>query len=142
MLFVVDTNIFVSALSSASSYHWIIEALLDERFEICLNHEILLEYEEVLTRKYASTTAANFIKALQELPSAHQVEVYFNWNLLADEDDNKFVDVAVAGGASFIITEDRHFRKLSEIEFPKVEVMRIVDFKNWLDNITIPDGKE
>ena len=135
MLFVVDTNIFVSALSTTSPYYWVIEALLDERFEICFNYEILLEYEEILTRKYASNIAANFIKALQELPSAHHVDVYFNWNLLEDKDDNKFVDVAVAGGASFIITEDRHFRKLSEIDFPKIEVMRLEDFKKWLDNI-------
>jgi len=135
MLFVVDTNIFVAALSAASPHHWIIEALLNEQFEIGISQDILLEYEEVLTRKYSPIAAVNFIKALKELPSAKLVEVYYNWNLLADPDDNKFVDAAVAGGALFIVSEDRHFRKLNEIDFPKVGLMRLVDFRNWFDSL-------
>lgn len=133
MRFVIDTNIFVSALSATSPHHWVIDSLLDEEFEICISHDIVLEYEEVLTRKYSVKTASNFLKALQEIPSAHQIEVYFNWNLLDDPDDNKFVDVAVAGGAAFIVSEDRDFRKLSEVKFPKVGLMRLVDFKLWLE---------
>lgn len=135
MLLVVDTNIFVSALSAASPNHWIIEALLDEQFEICVSQDILLEYEEVLTRKYSPTAAVNFIKAIKELPAAKLVEVYYNWNLLTDPDDNKFVDAAVAGGALFIVSEDRHFRKLNEIDFPQVGLMRLVDFRNWFDSL-------
>lgn len=133
MLFVLDTNIFVSALSATSPHHWVIDALLDEHFEICLSHEILLEYEEVLTRKYGTYVTTNFLKALQELPNAHNVEVYFQWRLLEDEDDNKFVDAAVAGGASFVVSEDRHFRKLVEVDFPQVGLMRLNDFKGWFD---------
>ena len=135
MLFVLDTNIFVSALSATSQHHWVVEALLNEHFEICVSHEILLEYEEVLTRKYGANIAAYFLKALQELPSVRNVEVYFQWNLLLDEDDNKFVDAAVAGGASFIVSEDRHFRKLSEVDFPKIKLLRLEDFKHWYDDL-------
>lgn len=142
MLFVIDTNIFVSALSATSPHHWIIEALLDEHFEICVSQDILLEYEEVLTRKYSAIAAVNFLKAIKELPSAKQVEVYYNWNLLADPDDNKFVDTAVAGGALFVVSEDRHFRKLNEIEFPKVGLMRLADFRNWFDNLPATGGEE
>jgi putative PIN family toxin of toxin-antitoxin system len=133
MRFVIDTNIFVSALSATSPHHWVIDSLLDEKFEICISHDIVLEYEEVLTRKYSVKTASNFLKALQEIPSVHQIEVYFNWNLLDDPDDNKFVDVAVAGGAAFIVSEDRDFRKISQIDFPKVGLMRLADFKLWLE---------
>lgn len=45
---VIDTNVLVAALSSKSVYHWLIELLLDEQFELYLTGEILLEYEEVL----------------------------------------------------------------------------------------------
>ena len=135
MLFVLDTNIFVSALSATSEHHGVIEALLAEDFELCVSHEILLEYEEVLTQKYGIKIADNFLKALQELPAVHKVEVYFKWNLLLDEDDNKFVDAAVAGGASFIVSEDRHFRRLAEFDFPKLELLRLTDFKRWHDEL-------
>lgn len=43
MLFVLDTNIFVASLSLTSKHHWVIEALTDERFELCISHDILLE---------------------------------------------------------------------------------------------------
>ena len=133
MLFVLDTNIFVASLSLTSQHHWLIEALMDEHFEICVSHDILLEYEEVLTEKYGSAITSNFLKALQELPNVRPVEVYYQWNLLADEDDNKFVDAAVAGGAAFIVSEDRHFRRLAEVDFPKVELMRLDEFRQWYE---------
>jgi len=104
---------------------------LDEKFELCISHDILLEHEEVLIRKYGEFVASNFIKAIQELPTVHQVDIYFNWNLLDDPDDNKFVDVAVAGGAAFIVSEDRDFRKLLDTEFPKVGLMRLHEFEKW-----------
>ncbi len=108
---------------------------MDERFDICISHDIVLEYEEILTRKYGPVIATNFLKALQELPNVYNVEVYFRWNLLTDEDDNKFVDTAVAGGASYIVSEDRHFRRLAEADFPKVELMNLEDFSVWFDQL-------
>jgi predicted nucleic acid-binding protein len=41
----------------------------------------------------------------------------------ADEDDEKFVDCAVCGSADFLITNDKHFNILKNIEFPKVKVV-------------------
>jgi DUF1016 N-terminal domain len=36
------------------------------------------------------------------------------------EDDNKFVDIAIASNADYIITNDKHFKILSKISFTKV----------------------
>jgi uncharacterized protein len=52
MRIILDTNVIVSALSSRSAFHWIIEALLDEQFEMAVSNEVLTEYEEILTQKY------------------------------------------------------------------------------------------
>jgi predicted nucleic acid-binding protein len=76
-----------------------------------------------------------FLKALQELPNVRPVEVHYQWNLLAVEDDNKFVDAAVAGGAAYIVSEDRHFRRLAEVDFPKVQLMRLEDFRQWYESL-------
>jgi putative PIN family toxin of toxin-antitoxin system len=81
---VIDTNVLVSALSSRSIYHWLIEALLDEKIELYITEEILLEYEEVLRSKYSETVASNFLVALRELPNVHYAHVYFRWNLIKD----------------------------------------------------------
>ncbi len=48
-------------------------------------------------------------------------------------DDNKFVDCAIAANAHFIVTEDKHFKILSEIPFPKVNVISAKDFKKQIE---------
>jgi len=57
---VIDTNVLVSALSSKSVYHWLIESLLGEQFKLFITGEILLEYEEILKSKYSETVASIF----------------------------------------------------------------------------------
>jgi predicted nucleic acid-binding protein len=46
-----------------------------------------------------------------------------------DKDDNKFVDCAIAGNADYIISNDKHFNILSQIEFPSIEVLKYEDFE-------------
>lgn len=133
MLFVIDTNVFVSSLSSHSQYHWIIEELLDENFEIAVSTGILLEYEEILKQKYNLTAAEAFLQAIQELPNTRLIATYYQWQLLPDEDDNEFVDVAIAANAHYIVTEDNDFNILKRIPFPKVNVLNIASFKTLLE---------
>lgn len=51
-------------------------------------------------------------------------DFYFNL-IKVDPDDNKFVDCAIAGNAKFIVTEDRHYDILQQIDFPKVNIIRL-----------------
>lgn len=53
----------------------------------------------------------------------------YNWNYLTDQDDNKFVDCAVAGNANFIVTHDNGFKQLAQVNFPKIEVIDSEKFK-------------
>jgi len=57
MKVVIDTNVLVAALSSKSIHHWLIQALLNEQFQLFVTDEILLEYEEILKSKYSETVA-------------------------------------------------------------------------------------
>jgi predicted nucleic acid-binding protein len=58
---------------------------------------------------------------------------FYKWDLIiADPDDNKFVDCALNAGADFIVTNDRHFNVLKEIDFPPVQVIDIDSFKKIL----------
>ena len=130
MKIVLDTNVLVSALSSRSVYHWLITELFNEKFEIFLTSEILLEYEEILARKYSVTTANNFIAALQLLQTVHFTHIYFRWQLLKDPDDNKFADCAIAANIDYLVTNDKDFNVLKQINFPKIAVVTIQEFKN------------
>ena len=129
---VIDTNVLVSALSSKSVYHWLIESLLDEKFELYITDDIVLEYEEILKERYAETVAANFLIALKELPNVYFTHVYFRWNLISDPDDNKFVDCYVAAGAHYLISHDTHFSVLKRITFPTVNIVKMDAFADVL----------
>ncbi len=130
MKIVLDTNVLVSALSSRSIYHWLITELFNEKFEVFLTVEILLEYEEILGRKYSMTTANNFIAALQLLKTVHFTHIYYRWQLLQDADDNKFADCAIASNADYLITNDKDFNVLKQINFPKISIVTIQEFKD------------
>lgn len=126
---VIDTNVLVSALSSRSAYHWLIRLLLEEKIEVYVTTEIVMEYEEVLKQKYSAAVAEHFLMALKELPNVHFVQIYFNWNLLDDEDDNKFADCYIAANAAYLITNDSGFNKLKTVSFPSFTVLNIQEFE-------------
>lgn len=50
----------------------------------------------------------------------------------ADPDDNKFVDCAFAANATYIVSNDRHFDVLSKIDFPKIQVLKLIEFLQTL----------
>ncbi len=50
--------------------------------------------------------------------------------ITADPDDNKFVDCAVIAGATYIVSNDRHFDELKRYDFPKVDVRKLSEFLN------------
>ncbi|MCC6460478.1 MAG: putative toxin-antitoxin system toxin component, PIN family [Saprospiraceae bacterium] len=130
---VLDTNVLLVSISPKAPNHWIIRHFLNEDFILCVTTDILLEYEEVITLHMGALTATNFMEALENAPHVELITRYFKWGLIeADPDDNKFVDCAIAGNARFIVSEDRHFRVLKQVEYPKVEVIGIEEFRKEL----------
>lgn len=99
---------------------------------MAVSNEILTEYEEILAQKYGQRAAADFLDALDILPNVYRAEVYFQWNLLRDTDDNKFADAAFAAGASYLVSEDRGFRTLKQVDFPRISLLTLNEFKEIL----------
>ncbi len=132
MRLVIDTNIWVSSLSRKSSFNWIFQSFVDKKITLILSHEILLEYEEILKIKYSEKAVEIFLKMIEESENVEYVESFFQWNFLNDQDDNKFVDVAIAANADFILTEDKDFKILKSVPFPKVEIIDIDQFLKLL----------
>ncbi len=92
----------------------IADALQQGRLELAVSNEILLEYEETLTRLSGQGRWQMVLRFLDGISRLHNnvlyVEPQFRFRVVAaDPDDNKFVDCAIAAEAGFILTSDRHF---------------------------------
>ena len=48
---------------------------------------------------------------------------------------NKFVDCAVFANADFIVSDDKHFKELENIDFPRVLVVRLEEFAKLYRNL-------
>ena len=126
---VLDTNCLLQALPTKSPYHKIWTDVFDGKISLCVNTDILEEYEEMIAQKSTPEIANNVVEAIVNLSTTTFQNTYVHFELLpADSDDNKFVDCAVASDAEYIVTNDKHFNPLKEIPWPKVEIIKITDF--------------
>ncbi len=131
---VIDTNCLIAILPSKSPYHKVWTDFLEQQLEICVSNEILMEYEEIISEKTSLAFAEAIIKTLINKPNF--IRVYPTWRfgyIVADPDDNKFVDCAICGRAELLVSNDKHFNILKDIGFPYVRVLRIQDFVQILN---------
>lgn len=136
MRVVIDTNIFVMTLTSRSPFHFIYQSLVSQQYTLLLSNEILLEYEEIIAIKYGRRTADFFMQLVDELPNIDFITPFYRWNMISiDKDDNKYTDCMVAGQADFLVTEDRHFNILHQIEFLDLKVIDLEGFATLVRNI-------
>ena len=45
------------------------------------------------------------------------------------------MDCAIVGNADFIVSEDKHFKELENVDFPKVVVIRLEEFTRLYRNL-------
>ena len=126
---VLDTNCLLQSLPSKSPYHKIWTDVLCGRISLCVNTEILDEYEEILAQKTNSEVARNVVEAIARLHTTVYQEIYVHFGLIIeDENDNKFADCAIASAAEFIVTNDKHFNILRRTPWPNIKVQNIKEF--------------
>ncbi|HZY39351.1 MAG TPA: putative toxin-antitoxin system toxin component, PIN family [Mucilaginibacter sp.] len=136
MKVVLDTNVLLISIPTKSIYRPILDALIENKFQLILSNDILSEYIEVIERKASPLVANNIAEMLLSLEDLGKVEIYFEWKLIeSDPDDNKYVDAAIVGGADFIVTNDHHFNVLNSVDFPKISIIGIKQFLELINNI-------
>ena len=109
---VLDTNILVgAAYAEASASRRIIEACLNGDLIAVLSPALRREYEQILRQ---AVRVRGFDDALRRLlAGAEVVELQRTPRVVPDDpEDDKLVAVAVAAGASTLITNDRHLLTL------------------------------
>ena len=103
------------------------------RFTLCVSNEILEEYLEIIARKASPLVADNVVNAIVESDYVEFVDPQFHLNMIvADPDDNKFVDCAFTANATFIVSDDTHFDVLRGISFPQLLVLKLREFMEKL----------
>jgi len=131
MIAVIDTNCLLASVPPKSTHYWLYAAFKEQRFEWLTSNEIMAEYEERLTTKYSEKTSNLVLSVLSVAPNVIFDEAYFKWNLVEnDADDNKFADLAIAGNADYLVTNDKHFEPLKTISFPKINIVNMAEFRN------------
>ncbi len=109
------------------------DAIINGKIELCVTTDILNEYHEIIGQKTTPQIADTLTTYLLNLPNLLKVEVYYRWDLIKEDyDDNKFVDCAISAGAECIVSEDKHFKVLQNIDFPKVIVLKLLEFTKTL----------
>lgn len=133
---VLDTNCLIMALSKNSESYPAWKKLREGKYTLCVSNEILTEYREVISSHLSAEIADNVIGALCESPFVEFIVPYYHLQLIEqDPDDNKFVDCAFAASAKYIVSNDRHFDVLKQIDFPKIQVIRLIDFIGMLNSL-------
>jgi putative toxin-antitoxin system toxin component, PIN family len=137
MRIVLDTNCLLASLSRRGAYFNVWKGLQQGKYILCVSNEILEEYEEILTQSTNSVIASNVVQTLLNAPTVEFIEPFYRFNLITqDPDDNKFVDCAIAGNATYIVSNDSHFDILKQTDFPKLVVKRIQEFSALLMKMT------
>jgi len=136
MKIVLDTNCLVNVIMPGSYNNEVWQAFRASKYVLCVTNEILFEYHEILAKRYNNLIANTILKELIETPNVERVNPVYRFNLItSDPDDNKFVDCAVTAGATYIVSNDRHFQELDNYDFPKVAVRTLTEFLNIVRNL-------
>ena len=115
---VIDTNVLIAALrsSSGASYQILLAADRGD-FQMALSVPLLAEYDDVSTRPDSGIAipAAAVDAIIRRIAMvAHKQQIYFLWRpLLPDPKDDMVLELAIASGASHIVTFNRRDLRLA-----------------------------
>jgi uncharacterized protein len=130
---VIDTNCLLVSISRNSKFNWLVKSFINKDFNICISSEILNEYEEIIGKYFSQNVLEPFFELLVTADNSYKINTTFKLNLIEnDPDDNKFVDCAFAGNVDFLITNDSDFNVLRNIEFPKINIISLQEFEEFL----------
>jgi putative PIN family toxin of toxin-antitoxin system len=135
MRLVLDTNIIVGAmLREGGAARAVLRLCLQGEVQPIIGVALFAEMEDVLSRESLFRKSQLTYPERLELFAAflsvtRWVPIYYTWRPnLRDEADNHVVDLAVAGNAEYIVTQnERDFAKM-ELQFPQLKLVTAAEF--------------
>lgn len=127
---VVDTSIIISALISAKGPNReVIRQCLKGHYTPLMSNALFLEYEDVASRENILDLCPINIQDIRELLKAFYsvcrwVSIHYLWRPnLRDENDNFLIELAVAGNATYIVTNNIKDIKTAELRFSEFTIL-------------------
>lgn len=136
MKVVIDTHGILNAVSSHSPNKWLYDAFIDEQFIWVASNEIISEYSEIIGHNFGLRVSTFVLESLINAENFQKFEPNYKWQLVeTDPDDDKFVDCAVGANVDYLVSDDKHVRKLLTIKnlFPPVPIITFQEFKRILE---------
>ena len=128
---VVDTSVFVSALlGPVGPSRELIRRCLRSEYQPLMGNALFCEYESVINReeicRLCLLTSSEIEVLFQAFLSVSQwVNIYFLWRPnLTDEADNHLIELALAGNASSIITNNVKDFQNTDLLFPNLSILK------------------
>lgn len=124
MRIVVDTNVFIGACLGAGASNAVVVTCLRGEQTPLMGTTLMKEYEDVLARPQFFQNGRLTAPEREELldiflASCRWTRIYYAWRPnLPDEGDNHLIELAVAGGASRIVTRNLRDLRGMELKFP------------------------
>ena len=95
-------------------------------------NEMISEYITSTGHMIKSAKSGN--ESLEILDNVFYTDAHFQFKLIQnDEDDNKFVDCAIASNVHYLVSNDKHFSILKTIDFPNVNIIKMNEFIKLLN---------
>lgn len=128
---VVDTSVVINALiSSSGPARELVRQCLMKKYTPLMSTALFLEYEAVSLRpeikKLCPLSSAEVEQLLSALFSVSEwVQIHYLWRPnLVDEGDNFLIELAVAGGANSIVTNNIKDLVNAELKFENLRILR------------------
>jgi putative PIN family toxin of toxin-antitoxin system len=128
---VVDSNVIVASLiSGRGDNRAVLRACLAGSVQPVIGEALFLEYEDGMNRPKLFQRSPLSKPQRRQLLEAflrvcEWVQVYYSWRPnLADEGDNHLIELAVAAGADWIVTNKVADFQRAELRFPQIGIIR------------------
>ena len=136
MIIVLDTNVFVGACLGTGAANAVLASCLQGKHVPLMGSALLHEHEDVLGRvalfnqsKLSPPERAELFNIY--LANCRWTRIYYGWRPnLIDEGDNHLIELAVAGGASHIVSRNIRDLRNAQLKFPDIAVQTPAQFLN------------
>jgi putative PIN family toxin of toxin-antitoxin system len=128
---VVDTSVFISALiSSKGASRELLRQCLRLKYQPLMGNALFCEYEQVISRDEILRSCPLSAEEIQTLLASFMsvcewTRIYYLWRPnLKDEADNHLIELAIAGNAKIIATNNIKDFKQTQLIFPELLIRK------------------
>ena len=134
MRIVIDSNVWISALVFGGKPRHIFELVITDGWTIIVSEEIFTEVRRTLNDKFDDYVDdfAIFQAVLQPYTTKVQLGSV-KVSASRDQDDNRIIETALIGNASYIVTGDKDLTIISK--YNNIKILTPTEFLN-IDDIT------